>query len=287
MVTLCVSDVHLGYENSNVDDFNSFLGEVAGRTDVENFVVLGDCVDLWRRDVSGIFLELNETVQLLLKIKSNNVPVYFLVGNHDYHLLKLEGHKYPFAFQKELRLEISDVSYVFKHGWEFDPIQHEETCERLCHNLSDTGGEERTELWSRITSIDGVAKHIHGLIKDIPSVARKSGIFDRESAETKYMQLVTAPPSERFKKEGLDVRMVERHARDSLKEGEVLVFGHTHVPFVTPDKRMINTGSWIKEESVFNTYAEIDGKNVRLMQYRKGDISEFVTKAVDKEERIQ
>jgi UDP-2,3-diacylglucosamine pyrophosphatase LpxH len=280
MVTLVVSDVHLGYENSNVDQFNSFLGEVVERTDIENFVILGDVVDMWRRDVSGLFLELNEMVQLLVKIKNNKVPIYYIVGNHDYHLLKLEDHKYPFVFQKDLQLEIDGRSYVFKHGWEFDPIQHEETCEELCHNLSDEAGEERSDLWSRITSKPDISKHIDGVIKKSPSIAKKSGALDTESPKIKYMRYVTSPPHERFQHEGLDVRIVEGRAKDSLKKGEVLVFGHTHEPFVTPDKRLINTGSWINEESVFNTYAEIDGKEVRLMQYEKGNITESVTKKV-------
>ena len=96
---IVTSDQHLGYVNSNADDFKDFLDYTSKRNDVQTLVLLGDLVDMWRRDVSGIFLEFSEIVDQLLKMrKSKAIQIYIVAGNHDYHLLKLQAHEYPFKF---------------------------------------------------------------------------------------------------------------------------------------------------------------------------------------------
>ena len=46
MVILVVSDVHLGYSQSNVDEFDMFLQTTMDRTDVDILVILGDFIDM-------------------------------------------------------------------------------------------------------------------------------------------------------------------------------------------------------------------------------------------------
>ena len=68
---IVVSDQHLGYENSNAVDFKRFLEYVYSiKNDVESIVILGDFVDMWRRDASGVFLESSDIVSSLLTLKS-------------------------------------------------------------------------------------------------------------------------------------------------------------------------------------------------------------------------
>ncbi len=52
-----VSDQHLGYENSDKKSFNQFLDSLLNEREVTDLVLLGDVVDMWRRDASGVFLE--------------------------------------------------------------------------------------------------------------------------------------------------------------------------------------------------------------------------------------
>src|SRR3989442_1202698 len=70
MVIVVTSDQHLGYSNSNVNDFFKFLVYILERKDVTDFVILGDFVDMWRRDISGIFLENHDILEKILDIKS-------------------------------------------------------------------------------------------------------------------------------------------------------------------------------------------------------------------------
>ncbi len=86
MVILAVSDIHLGYSQSNVDEFDAFLQTTIDRTDVDILVILGDFIDMWRRDISGLFLENHQILQSLLTLQQKKT-VYYVAGNHDYHLV--------------------------------------------------------------------------------------------------------------------------------------------------------------------------------------------------------
>ena len=73
---------------------------------------------------------------------------------------------------------------------------------------------------------------------------------------------------------------VEKKAAQSVQTGQLLVFGHTHRPFVSPTQNLVNTGSWVNDEETYNTYVELDGKNIRLMRYGQGDITKEMTRIV-------
>jgi UDP-2,3-diacylglucosamine pyrophosphatase LpxH len=85
---IVTSDQHVGYDKSNVTDFNNFLDYILTDGEVESLILLGDLIDMWRRDASGLFLEFSETVRKLLRIVEK-VEVHIVAGNHDYHLLRL------------------------------------------------------------------------------------------------------------------------------------------------------------------------------------------------------
>jgi hypothetical protein len=52
-----VSDLHLGYKNADKDSFSRFLDSLKSDAETTDLVLLGDIVDMWRRDASGVFLE--------------------------------------------------------------------------------------------------------------------------------------------------------------------------------------------------------------------------------------
>jgi UDP-2,3-diacylglucosamine pyrophosphatase LpxH len=143
------SDQHLGYTNSRADDFRRFLDHVAKRNDIEALVVLGDLVYMWRRDVSGLFLEYKDVADRLSNLTNSGIKICVVAGNHDYHLLRLQDPGYKFQFHKELSLNSSKgLKYIFKHGWEFDLAQQPLVMEALCHNLSDEAGTEKTRIYN-------------------------------------------------------------------------------------------------------------------------------------------
>jgi UDP-2,3-diacylglucosamine pyrophosphatase LpxH len=286
MVVIAVSDVHLGCLESNFSLFKSFLNYIESMENLEHFVIIGDFVDMWRRDVSGLFLENYEVVQSLIKMKNKNVGVHYIAGNHDFHLLKLVGHNYPFIFEESVTLKISDVNYVFRHGHEFDCKQRRGMCELLCYNLSDKAGRLRSDFWKLVIGKPDFLKELEG--KPLMAEAQTGrATFDLESWKIEDLENLMKPPNERegCKEIELPSKMemvnpfisVEDNAAATVKEKEVLIFGHTHRPFANDGGRLFNTGSWMSNEETPNTYIVINGKNVSLMQYdgsKGNDITE-------------
>jgi len=264
IVILVVSDVHLGYAKSNVDEFDGFLQNTIDRTDVDALVILGDFIDMWRRDISGLFLENHQILQSLLTLQKKKA-VYYIVGNHDYHLLRLVDHKYPLEFKKNLTLKRNGVTYVFKHGYEFDDEQWLPVVELLCDNISDEVGQAWSEIWGRLTSAGETFESIKNFIEVL------------NTTQEKYVQNLLTPPNVRL---SATFGEVEKKAAQSVQAGQLLVFGHTHKPFVSPTQSLVNTGSWVNDEETYNTYVELDGKNISLMRYQQGDITKEMTRIV-------
>jgi UDP-2,3-diacylglucosamine pyrophosphatase LpxH len=255
------SDQHLGYEHSNVSEFRDFLGYILTRDDVESLILLGDIIDMWRRDVSGLFLCFSDIIKKLLELReSKKIEIYVIAGNHDFHLLRLIGPDYKFKFYQELSTSgtamttamAGDKKYVFKHGWEFDLAQHPLIMEAMCHNMSDSAGHARSSIYNILQ----IAKDEFG--KDLKD------IIEFHNKNDGYVQNLMLPPQERLKPYLGDV---ERKAYTSIEAGQTLIFGHTHRPFISSDNTILNTGSWVSDAEYHNTFAELDETEMRLYQF--------------------
>jgi UDP-2,3-diacylglucosamine pyrophosphatase LpxH len=257
---IITSDQHLGYDKSNVANFNNFLDYILTDAEVESLILLGDLIDMWRRDASGLFLEFSETVRKLLRI-SEKVEVHIVAGNHDYHLLRLQDHGYPFKFYKSLpepssSVEITttrDKRFIFKHGWEFDLAQHPLIMEAMCHNMSDEAGQAVSSVY-----------HILDVAKDSLDKDLKEVIHFHDTQGQGYVKNLLLPPETRLESYLPDV---ERKAYESVGQGETLVFGHTHRPFVSNDQKVINSGCWVSDAQISNTFVQIEGEEMRLCQF--------------------
>lgn len=257
---IVTSDQHLGYENSNVDDFRRFLKYISSiKNDVESFVILGDFVDMWRRDASGVFLEYSDIVNTLLALRSAGINIYFIAGNHDYHALRLLHHSYPFEFRQDLVLPTTSgkLNYRFRHGWEYDLAQQPPIMEMLCHNMSDDTGGALSNLYN-------IMLHLKDHFSNI------SDLIDFHGGKEGYIKHLMTKPEERLQPFLSDV---ERKAYHDVKYAERLVFGHTHRPFVSRDLKLVNTGSWVRDQQTnnanYNTFAEIDGDQIKLMHMKE------------------
>lgn len=238
------SDHHLGYANSDKAAFNAFLDQLAQENDVTHLVLLGDVVDMWRRDASGVFLEGHDTLQKILAVKSKGVQIIYVAGNHDYHVLDLHSPYYPIQFSKELTLADGQVTYRFVHGYEFDPEQKVPFMAFLCRVMSDTGGALENHLWTDFNSLNNIfSKMEPSFVKaDIAAISER----------------LRQRPEERLQG---SINHINSTACNQVRPGEVLVFGHTHVPFVNKAENVVNTGSWVKDSNPYDTYAElVDGK---------------------------
>jgi len=265
MRVIATSDHHLGYVNSDKASFNQFLDELADQKDLTHFILLGDFVDMWRRDASGVFLEAHDTVGKVLDLQSKGVQVFYVAGNHDYHVLDLDRPKYPIPITNQVTLTDGAVTYRFMHGHEFDPEQKVPFMAFLCRVMSDTGGALESHLWTDFNSLDSIFSKMEPSFVKTDIAAASARLHKR--------------PEERL--QGDSLGRVNSAACKSVKPGEILVFGHTHVPFVNKAGNVVNSGSWVKDANPYNTYVEVSNGKARLFIYGGHGQSREITERKD------
>jgi UDP-2,3-diacylglucosamine pyrophosphatase LpxH len=247
----------LGYANADKTAFNAFLDTLNEESDVTHMVLLGDVVDMWRRDASGVFLEHHDTIAKILTLKSRGVQVFYVAGNHDYHVVNLVNPAYPLEFRKELSLTDGPFNYRFVHGYQFDPDQKIPLMAFLCRVMSDQGGALENNLWIDFNSMNNILSKMEpSFIKgDLATITKR----------------LHRRPEDRLK---ASLDKVNLNARKEVKLGEVLIFGHTHAPFVDKAENVVNTGSWVKDAVIHNTYVELSGGKPRLFVFGGHEITE-------------
>lgn len=245
---IAVSDVHLGYEKCNKEDFLRFIEMCGLCLSKEDYLVLvGDILDFWRRNNAALVIENEEILSKLGRLKAR---VHYVAGNHDYHMLKLNeryASNYPFTISKSLRLENGGNKFYFIHGYELEVLanleplsieMYEEFSEKMCF-AEDTIGWFASHLWDVIKSGPS--------IRTRATIAIKRSLNKRKSNDKIY-NLATSPAA---------------YVLLGMKPDERLVFGHTHIPFINIEGTVANTGSWVNDgrSKEQNTYVEIsDGK---------------------------
>ena len=251
---IVASDVHLGYQNSNRQHFLNFLEEVCkplGSDD--HLVLLGDILDFWRRNNVTVAMENELVFNVLLSLNSK---IHYIVGNHDYTLitLKLPNQQF-FDVRKNLRLEEGGIPYNFIHGYQlealavFEPLtieEYESLCVSLCQRTGDFIGDILSVLWDTI------------------HLSFKKG----DKRQRTISSIAEVPESRR------DMHKVEQLARSSIRDlflglskNERLIFGHTHRPFV--EENVANSGSWVSDAAVQNTYLKIGQGKMELKIYQR------------------
>ncbi|MCG7844334.1 MAG: metallophosphoesterase family protein [Methanomassiliicoccales archaeon] len=269
MKTIVVSDVHLGDEQCDKKAFNDFLQALKKDKELTDLVLLGDIVDMWRRDASGVFLENSDTFELLAHL-NRHINVHFVAGNHDYHLLMLKNraphHNYPFEFKETLELQDGEHSYRFIHGYELEYGKElnfmKLVMEALCHLMSDSNGEKEDELWN----------YLKRKLFDIYYSALTNHSLEGEGLTIKTKSLLYEPQV-RLKEKLEDIeKQANREVLD--KKGIVYIFGHTHHPFINLEENVVNSGSWVKDASPHNTYVELIAGKPRLFIFGQGEILE-------------
>ncbi len=263
MGIIAVSDVHLGYllkntkqSLSNKDDFDKFLDNVFNMNDIDKFVICGDLLDMWIRDMSGVVIENADTLHKLQMLKSK-MNVYYVAGNHDYHVYTLNNFKYQFEFFKEKILHDGGKTFRFKHGYDFDPIMNEIYFNALCYSSDELGdiGLRAYEVW----------------IKWRNWTDKLRALFQRKRIQSDLNKLLIPAEKRLLVEERNEINL---NACRSVKDGEVLVFGHTHDPFINEKENVVNLGSWVKDSEVHNTYLEIKNGKMALKIFPTGEIAQ-------------
>jgi len=262
MVIVAASDQHLGYNRSDKSSFEAFLYQIRADTTITDFVLLGDVVDMWRRDASGVFLENREIFDKIASI-AKDIKVHYVYGNHDYHLRYLKDHAYPFKFRPELTLPGDGRKYRFVHGCQFDGLMKKAKplLDALCRVMSDDMGNWESVVWAMLTRDPSDLEYFSYPISEKREILEK-------------VKELLQKPEKRFAGRTLDA--IEKEACDCVDPGEILVFGHTHVPFINKSGTVVNTGCWVKDAPIHNTYVRLDADGPKLFEFGKGEITEKV-----------
>ena len=270
---IVVSDVHLAERADDPqvkkDDakFLDFLSSIATNqlTNGGELVLLGDIIDLWRRDFVKAMMESEPVISKLIEMK-NKVNIHYLAGNHDFHMLQMAnilGEKFPFPVTRELRLEEGRQKFFFLHGYQLEVLAnpyyksmsaYETFSEGLCLAGDDTGNAA-DKLWATFQMSKSALEGLKRLPSDI------KGALDS----------MFKPPGERMERVRSEVDMIAMSGARSLYLGmdmdETLVFGHTHEPFENVESGAINSGSWKKSPCPDYTYLEISEGEVTKKKF--------------------
>ena len=280
---IAVSDTHLGYDQSDSTNFLKLINsELMNLSKNDHLVLLGDILEFWRgRNIDAIFPnyrkdnkkdnkeEINEQILSRIIELNKKTNVHYIIGNHDYTVINFlnnynknfQDNKYPLDIRKFLRLQDGNLKIFFIHGYQFEVIaslepltieDYERICTYLCDRTGNLIGKKLSFLWDLFNNSLNLLK------------LRRSSLFKIGS--------ITKPPEER--KENIDriESIVEsiafRQLFFGIKDDEFLIFGHTHRPFINIDKKVVNSGSWLKYAEKHNSYVKIENDTVELLYYK-------------------
>ena len=87
---VAVSDIHLGDKASNRAGFSDFIERYLkpNSEKITELYLLGDILDLWRRDTSAV---ISDNLEILNSICSLGFHVFYIVGNHDLIMADVSG----------------------------------------------------------------------------------------------------------------------------------------------------------------------------------------------------
>ena len=291
---IALSDLHLGF----LDDCGTgmkkqeallkFL-DLCERSPVSHLVLLGDIVDFWRRTNCEIFslpmeyytepdrlknyldaekkgvTAIDPVAQkvfgnqkILRKLAGMSAEVHYVIGNHDYFLLKMYEQKtcyLPFCITKNIRLLDGGKNFFFTHGYEMDILANAEVkwdvatyenfCAKLCF-MDDVAGAAASVCYEASDQLVAILEKL----KKSPKTRRR----DRSDGTT-FTDLFAQSPAAFL--------MLGMHPQDCL------VYGHTHFPYISDDGTVANTGSWCYDcpGDLQFTYVKIDNGVMSLHSF--------------------
>lgn len=262
MYAIAVSDIHLGWkegENPRIIDFLDWVS----RMRPDYFLLLGDIVEEWRRDILAAFVEHAHFFSLITDI-SKDTQVVMIAGNHDWHLINLteKWYAYPFAFRETFKIPIDGIEYKFLHGHQYDPFNMSgKLNEAMCHS-TDEMGAKMADWWAR--NLAGP--------KYRPTIASKMRASRPRFGYSPFISL-TVPTAKNLEqthnpnsiKYDLDLHdQMKRNAARDKKENEFIVYAHSHAPYVDKTAMLANSGSWCEGAS---DYIEIWDKIINVREF--------------------
>ncbi|WP_370981540.1 UDP-2,3-diacylglucosamine diphosphatase [Agaribacterium sp. ZY112] len=130
-----ISDVHLGTKDSKASELNDFLKSHR----FDQLYLVGDIFDGWRMR-SGIHWHksFNRIISRVLKISKNDIPVYYITGNHDEFLRKFANSHFENIqlLNRKDHICADGRRLLVIHGDQFEGLTH---CGRFLKFIGDRG----------------------------------------------------------------------------------------------------------------------------------------------------
>lgn len=250
MRCLVVSDVHLGYERSLAEHFSKFLEKIPDDCDL--LVLLGDILDLWRRDMLILALETSRIFSKILEL-AESTRVSYVYGNHDIHISE-ENWIGELEIVERLEIEDSGKRFIMIHGHQLEDLYMENPemaraiYEALCYT-DERLGSLADRIWE-----------IYSRIRRLPRLLRLL-MFRERRRVIEASRVARIKPEERIDDEHA-FRIIERAKSFAEEKNAFLIFGHTHRPLVAD--RIANPGCWIDGRA---TYLELIDGRIFLREY--------------------
>ncbi|WMW21181.1 UDP-2,3-diacylglucosamine diphosphatase [Methanolobus mangrovi] len=270
MSTIAVSDVHLGMKEAKVDKFVEFL-EFVKSNKIEHLVLLGDIIDIWRRDFTKTVLECSKSLKTLNEML-DKTKVHYIVGNHDFYLLRLSellGENFPFEVKKTAVIKSKNQEFFFFHGYQLEVLcnpyyksmkTYETFSEHMCL-AGDDAGNAADKLWKSIQSHSSLWDSLKRFPEN-PQDALRSMIQPPEDRIKNFNKHNVIEPIEELA--GAETR----HFLLSIRPDQYLIYGHTHHAYVEDKNKVANTGSWGFGEDKKLEYIEITDDKVELKEFK-------------------
>lgn len=297
---IAVTDLHLASypkndptngEKTKIDDaefvnFLKYLDENQLKSG-DKLVILGDAVDYWRRGIANALLDSAVAIDALRNLKINKgVNLYYTAGNHDYYNLGLSGlikGHFPFEnMDSAITLNDGGRDFLFIHGHQIEMMvnpygyelnAYEELSERLCLAGQDIG-HIASGVWDTYTHILNAFKLLKS---DFSISAAKDSMMKNPTDRLVNGHHHVIDPITDFLEDGKSrAKRFNEYLNNydkykiRLKEGQVLVLGHTHIPMISDDGMAINVGSWNKDACKAYAFLQIDRGETKLMEYLGG-----------------
>jgi UDP-2,3-diacylglucosamine pyrophosphatase LpxH len=243
---ILVSDLHLGYGKCNVSAFTDFLEDCIsnGSSKEYSFFILGDLWDLWRKHDIIYSRESNDVLSLINQFKI----VYYLPGNHD-HITLDAAQTYPdfncYNIRRYFRIKSGEKNFFLVHGHELEvlsklislnPSEYDKISDELCR-MNDTEGN--------------IASYLHEMYHKL----FKQG----QPQITDFLQTAE-------QRQGMDA--IDKFAKSKAKYpllgmqlNDILIFGHTHRPYIDIENSVVNTGAWTADMLIPKWFEEEYGQD--------------------------
>lgn len=240
------SDQHLGAPNDaesavREKKFVHWLNEI--KSDCQSLFLLGDLFDFWFEYKEVVPRGFVRTLGKLAEFQDLGIPIYFFIGNHDLWMQDyLEKEIGAVLFRQPQGFLIENKRFLIGHGDGLGP--------------GDKGYKRMKKLFT-----NPIAQKLFYLLH--PDFAVWLGKY--MSRRNKY---ISGDEDAAFL--GEDKEWLIQYSKRKLEQRhfDYFIFGHRHLPLeilLNEQSKYYNLGDWIQ----YFTYAEFDGKDIKLLKFNK------------------